>query len=358
MAKIFRIKGNHMEKFKNTNILSAIGNTPIIRLKNIAPELESEIYVKLEYMNPGGSIKDRMGVYMCQKAFEEGKIRPGGVIVECTSGNTGVGICLWANIHNVKTVFVMADKQSQEKINNLKAYGATVIICPTDVEPEDPRSYYSVAAQLAKLPNSLHLNQYSNQYNSLCHYEQTGPEIMQQTNGEFDIFMTSVGTGGTISGTGRYLKEKAPHIKVVGVDCKGSILAHYHKTGEMSEAHSYVLEGIGEDFLPDNVDFKTIDDFVIVEDEESFQMTRQLLQKEGVYTGGSGGSTILAAIRYAKAQAKPVRILTIVPDSGNRYASKIYNDAWMQEKGYQTTPVDSEMVTRITELIGTNGRIA
>ena len=244
-----------MDKFKNTNIISAIGNTPIIKLNSVTKDIESEIYVKLEYMNPGGSVKDRMGVYMCQKAVENGDLKPGGTIVECTSGNTGVGVALFANTYGYKCVFVMADKQSQEKIDNLRAYGAKVIVCPTDVEPDDPRSYYSVAAALAELPNSFVLNQYANKANTLCHYEQTGPEIYEQTNAEFDTFMASVGTGGTISGVGKFLKEKKPSMKVVGVDCKGSILAHYKKTGEMGEAHSYVLEGIGEDFLPENVNF-------------------------------------------------------------------------------------------------------
>lgn len=347
-----------MEQFKNTNIISAIGNTPIVRLNSVAKEVNTDIYVKLEYMNPGGSIKDRMGVYMCEQAVKNGSLKPGGTIIECTSGNTGVGVCLFANTYGYKCVFVMADKQSQEKIDNLKAYGAKVIICPTDVEPEDPRSYYSVAAKLAELPNSFHLNQYANENNFECHYKQTGPEVYEQTKGELDVFMASVGTGGTISGIGKYLKEKNPNIKVVGVDCHGSILAHYHKTGEMGEAHSYVLEGIGEDFLPDNVHFKTIDDFEIVGDEESFLMTRRLLSEEGIYTGGSGGSAVLGAIRYAQKNPETKSILIVLPDSGNRYSSKIYNDEWMLSHDYKIDTGKDELTSAIEKIIGTNGKLA
>ena len=322
-----------MNKF-NQNILDVIGNTPIVKLNKVGNHVGSDIYVKLEYLNPGGSIKDRMGVYLCQKAVERGDLKPGGTIVESTSGNTGVGIALFAAIHGYNCVFVMADKQSQEKIDNLKAYGAKVIVCPTNVEPEDPRSYYSVAAKLGSLPNSVFLDQYGNMDNGECHFEITGPEIFKQTNGEFDTFIASVGTGGTISGCSRYLKSKIPNLKTVGVDCEGSILMHYHKTGQICEAKSYVVEGIGEDFIPDNVIFDLIDDFVMVNDKESFLMTREMLTKEGIYAGGSCGSAVVGAIRYAESLDKPERILVILPDSGNRYASKIYNDNWMQKMGY------------------------
>ena len=322
-----------MNKF-NKNILDVIGDTPIVKLNKVGNHVSSDIYVKLEYLNPGGSIKDRMGVYLCQKAVERGDLKTGGTIVESTSGNTGVGIALFAAIHGYNCVFVMADKQSQEKIDNLKAYGAKVIVCPTNVEPEDPRSYYSVAAKLGSLPNSVFLDQYGNMDNGESHFEITGPEIYKQTNGEFDTFIASVGTGGTISGCSRYLKSKMHNLKTVGVDCEGSILMHYHKTGEICEAKSYVVEGIGEDFLPDNVLFDQIDDFVMVNDKESFLMTRELLTKEGIYAGGSCGSAVVGAIRYAESLDKPERILVILPDSGNRYASKIYNDNWMQKMGY------------------------
>ena len=341
-----------MNKF-NQNILDVIGDTPIVKLNKIGNHVNSDIYVKLEYLNPGGSIKDRMGVYLCQKAVERGDLKPGGTIVESTSGNTGVGIALFAAIHGYNCVFVMADKQSQEKIDNLKAYGAKVIVCPTDVQPEDPRSYYSVAAKLGSLPNSVFLDQYGNMDNGESHFEITGPEIYKQTNGAFDTFLATVGTGGTISGCSRYLKSKMPNLKTVGVDCEGSILMHYHKTGEICEAKSYVVEGIGEDFLPDNVLFDQIDDFVMVNDKESFLMTRELLTKEGIYAGGSCGSAVVGAIRYAETLDKPERILVILPDSGNRYASKIYNDKWMRKMGYFKDEISKdELDLQIDKILG------
>jgi cystathionine beta-synthase len=344
-----------MDKFKNTNIISAIGSTPIIKLNNVCKHIKSNIYVKLEYMNPGGSVKDRMGVYMCQKSMEAGQLKPGGTIVECTSGNTGVGVALFAIVNKCQAVFVMADKQSPEKVKNLKAFGARVIMCPTAVEPEDPRSYYSVAAKLAELPNSTFLNQYGNQFNAECHYKQTAPEIFEQTAGEFDVFMAGVGTGGTISGIGKYLKEKKPNIKIVGVDIEGSILAHYHKTGEMKEAKNYVLEGMGEDFLPANVHFDIIDDFVVVEDEESFQMTRRLLKEEGIYAGGSSGAAIVGAIRYAESINEAKDILVLLPDSGNRYTSKIYNDEWMEKMNYKVEKSFDELDKQIAALCQEQG---
>ena len=344
-----------MNKF-NLNILDVIGDTPIVKLNKVGNHVSSDIYVKLEYLNPGGSIKDRMGVYLCQKAVERGDLKPGGTIVESTSGNTGVGIALFAAIHGYNCVFVMADKQSQEKIDNLKAYGAKVIVCPTDVEPEDPRSYYSVAAKLGNLPNSVFLDQYGNMDNGESHFEITGPEIYKQTNGKFDTFLATVGTGGTISGCSRYLKSKMPNLKTIGVDCEGSILMHYHKTGEICEAKSYVVEGIGEDFLPDNVLFDLIDDFVMVNDKESFLMTRELLTKEGIYAGGSCGSAVVGAIKYAESLDKPERILVILPDSGNRYASKIYNDKWMRNMGYLKDEIGKDdLDLQIEKILGKDG---
>ena len=341
-----------MKQFDQT-ILDVIGNTPIIKLNKVATGVASSIYVKLEYMNPGGSIKDRMGVYLCEQAVKRGDLKSGGTIVESTSGNTGVGIALFAAINGYKCVFVMADKQSQEKIDNLKSYGAKVLVCPTDVDPEDPRSYYSVAANLANLPNSVFLDQYGNMDNGQSHFEITGPEIYEQTKGEFDTLMAGIGTGGTISGCSRYLKPKMPHLKSVAVDCEGSILKEYHETGKIGEAYSYLVEGIGEDFLPDNVLFNQIDSMVRVGDEESFHMTRRLLQEEGIYAGGSSGSAVVGAIRYAETLDKPERILVILPDSGNRYASKIYNTAWMKEMGYlnEDSPKD-ELDLQIDKILG------
>lgn len=323
-----------MEKFNQT-VLDVIGNTPIVKLQKTAAHVESEIYVKLEYMNPGGSIKDRIGFYILKKAVESGQLNPGGTIIEGTSGNTGFGLAMFAAIYGYKSIFVLADKQSKEKINALRAFGSKVIVCPTHVEPNDPQSYYSVSQRLAdSIPNSLYINQYNNPDNSEAHYATTGPEILEQTEGDFDVFMAGVGTGGTISGTGKYLKENMPDVQIIGVDIIGSILGPFKKTGKVIEAKPYVLEGIGEDIFPKNVVFDVIDDFVMVEDRECFLMTRKLLTHEGIYAGGSSGAAVVGALRYAEKLKSPKKILVILPDSGNRYASKIYNDDWMRDNNY------------------------
>jgi len=330
------------------NILDAIGNTPIVKLNKVTTGVESEIYVKLEYLNPGGSSKDRIGGYIMDRAVQAGKIKPGGTIIEGTSGNTGVGLAMWAAINGYKCIFVLADKQSQEKVNNLKAFGAKVVVCPTDVEPDDPRSYYSVSKRLAEtIPNSYYVNQYDNLWNRETHVATTGPEIFEQTQGDFDIYMAGVGTGGTITGVSMYLKTKMPNLKTVGVDVEGSIVAQFARTGDLSGARSYVIEGIGEDFIPGNYDFKVIDDWVVVGDKESFLMTRALLKQEGIYTGGSGGAAVVGAIKYAKTLKEQKKILVVLPDSGNRYASKIYNDEWMMAKGY----IDSAFNVQIGDLL-------
>lgn len=317
------------------SVLEAIGNTPIVKLNPKFTGVESEIYVKLEYLNPGGSTKDRIGNYIMQQAVKNGVIKPGGTIIEGTSGNTGVGLAMFAAIHGYKCIFTLADKQSQEKINNLRSFGAKVIVCPTNVAPEDPRSYYSVAKRLAEtIPNSYYVNQYDNLWNRQTHENTTGPEIWQQTNGDFDAFVAGAGTGGTITGIGLFLKSKSDKIKVIGVDIEGSILAHYAKTGKMAEAKPYVLEGVGEDFIPQNYDFSVIDDWVVCSDKESFVTTRALLKHEGIYAGGSSGFAVAGAIKYAKSLKTPQKILVLLPDSGNRYISKIYNDEWMANNGY------------------------
>lgn len=342
-----------MMKGAKENILKAIGGTPIVKLNFVTKDIESEIYVKLEYMNPGGSTKDRIGSYMLDQALKEGKLKPGGTIIEGTSGNTGVGLAMWAAIHGYKCVFVLADKQSKEKIDNLRAFGAKVVVCPTNVAPEDPRSYYSVSKRLSEtIPNSFYVNQYDNLHNRDTHYTWTAPEIFEQTQGDFDVFMAGVGTGGTITGCGKYFKEKMPNVKIVGVDCEGSIIAHFAKTGEMGEAHSYVIEGIGEDFIPQNYDFSVIDDFVVIGDKESFLMTRKLLKHEGIYAGGSAGAAIVGAIKYAKTLKKPSKILVLLHDSGNRYASKIYNDDWMSDGGY----LDSSFNVQIKDVLQDLGK--
>lgn len=343
-----------MQQF-NRSVLDAIGNTPIIKLQNVTKDIESEIYVKLEYMNPGGSIKDRIGKYMVEKAIERGDLKPGGTIVEGTSGNTGVGLAMYAAIHGYKAIFVLPDKQSIEKINNLRAFGAKVVVTPTNVEPNDPRSYYSVAKRIAETtPNSFYVNQYDNLDNRDTHYNWTGPEIYEQTKGEFDVLMAGIGTGGTLTGIGKFLKEKMPNVKIVGIDIEGSILTHYFYTREFKPemARPYVLEGIGEDIIPLNYDWDVYDDMVMVGDKESFIMTRALLTKEGIYAGGSSGAAVVGAIKYAKELKEPKKILVIIPDSGNRYAGKIYNDDWMRDKGY----FDNSFNVSVKEVIEVLGK--
>lgn len=333
------------------NVIGAIGNTPIVKLNNITKDIDSEVYVKLEYMNPGGSTKDRIGVYMLDKAIEEGQLKPGGTIIEGTSGNTGVGLAIWAAVHGYKCIFVLADKQAKEKVDNLRAFGAKVIVCPTNVLPEDPRSYYSVSKRLSEtIPDAFYVNQYNNLHNRDTHYYWTAPEMFEQTQGDFDVFAATVGTGGTISGCGKYFKEKMPNVKILGIDCEGSIVAHYAQTGELIEAHSYVIEGVGEDFIPDNYDFDCIDDWEVIGDKESFIMTRRLLKEEGIYAGGSAGAAIVGVLNYAKKLKEPKKILVLLHDSGNRYSSKIFNDDWMSDNGYLDTSFNVQIKDVLTTL--------
>lgn len=336
------------------HVLDAIGETPIVRLNAIPARegLASEFYVKLESMNPGGSVKDRIGRHMLDRAREEGALAPGGVIIEATSGNTGVGLAMWAIAHGHKCIFVIPDKQSKEKIENLKAFGAKVVVCPTNVAPEDPKSYYSVSRRLHEtIPGSFYVNQYDNLHNREAHYRWTGPEILRQTGGEFDAFVAAVGTGGTISGCGRRLKEEMGAVKVVGVDCEGSIIAQYARTGDATGARPYALEGVGEDFVPQNYDFGVIDDWEVVGDRESFLMTRRLLREEGIYAGGSAGAALCGAFRYARKIGEPETILVLVHDSGNRYASKIYSNEWMSDNGY----LDSSLGVRVKDAVRSMG---
>ncbi len=322
-----------MPVFKN--ILETVGDTPIVRLNHVTEHIESNIYAKLEYFNPGGSVKDRIGTYIIDDAEKKGLLKPGGTVVEATSGNTGFGLAIVAAVRGYKTVFVMPDKMSHEKIQNLRAFGAKVIITPTDVEPEDPRSYYKVSKRIAEeTPGAYYANQYHNPQNPKAHYETSGPEIWEQMKGKMDAFVCGMGTGGTISGIGRYLKEKNPKIKIVGIDPQGSIFTEYFKTKKMGTAHSYKIEGIGEDFLPTTMDFKYVDDVVQVTDKEALLMTRQLVTREGIFSGGSSGAAIVGAIKYAKNLKKPEEIVVLLPDSGDRYLSKIFNDDWMRENGF------------------------
>lgn len=319
-----------------------MGNTPIVRLNRVKQGLNAHFFAKLEFMNPGGSIKDRIGWWLIEDAEKKGLIQPGGVIVEGTSGNTGVGLAIAAAIKGYKCVFVLPDKMSSEKIRNLRAFGAKVVVTPTAVEPDDPRSYYQVSRRLAReTPNAFYINQYDNLANREAHYRMTGPEILRQMP-EIDVFVAGIGTGGTICGVGKYLKENRPSCQVIAVDPVGSIVYEYFKTGIIRTApKTYKIEGIGEDFIPKNYDLSVIDDIVQVEDQESFLMTRDLVTKEGLFAGVSSGSAVVGAIKFFRNQIDRLagkNILIILPDSGNRYLSKAFNDDWMKEAGFLTKP--------------------
>jgi len=324
------------------NILEAIGNTPLVRLNKVTRGIAGELYAKCEFMNPGGSIKDRIGWYIIEQAEKSGQLKPGGTIVEATSGNTGMGLAITAAIKGYQSIFVMPEKMSEEKRQNLRAFGAKVVITPTGVAPDSPHSHYSVGARIAKeTPNSYYANQYHNLTNRDTHYLYTGPEIWEQTEGNFDAIVIGMGTCGTISGIGRFLKEKNPKIKVVGVDPKGSILKDLFETGKSGTANSYKVEGIGEDMKPSNCDFSVIDKIVRIEDKESLLMTRALLNKEGIFSGASSGAAVVGALRYMAETANPGRVIVILPDSGNRYLSKVFNDAWMIENSFLERKVQS-----------------
>ncbi|GAB4482499.1 MAG: cystathionine beta-synthase [Anaerolineae bacterium] len=321
------------------NVLGTLGSTPLVRLNRVKDGLEADLVAKVEFFNPGGSVKDRIGLAIIEDAERSGKLKPGGTIVEATSGNTGVGLAIAAAIKGYRTVFVMPDKMSREKIQVLRAFSSRVVITPTAVEPDDPRSYYSVARQIvASTPNSILANQYHNPVNPQAHYETTGPEIWQQTGGRVDVFVAGMGTGGTISGAGRYLKEQNPAIQIVGVDPEGSILHDYFHTGQIGEAHTYRVEGIGEDFLPGTTDFSVIDDIVRVTDQESFFMTRRLVREEGLFVGGSCGAAVVGALKYMRSHqlGRDQRVVVLLPDSGTRYLSKVFDDDWMRENGFFT----------------------
>ncbi len=309
------------------DVVAAIGNTPLVRLGRIHPP--GNLVAKLEYLNPGGSSKDRIALAMIERAERLGLLRPGGTIVEPTSGNTGVGLAMVAALKGYRLVAVMADKQSKEKQDLLRAYGAEVVVCPTDVAPEDPRSYYSVADRLTReIPGAYRPDQYSNPANPQAQYETTGPEIWRQTDGEIGIFVAGIGTGGTITGVGRYLKERNPEVMVVGVDPEGSIY-----TAESDEdVHTYLTEGVGEDFWPETFDPEIVDRYEQVTDAEAFAMTRRLVREEGLLVGGSGGMAIEGALRVAR-EFPDELVVVVVPDSGRNYLGKIFDDDWMREQG-------------------------
>jgi cystathionine beta-synthase len=333
---------------KCNNILDAVGRTPLVRLNRIAQGLKPQIFIKAEFTNPGGSVKDRIGIAMIDDAERKGLLKPGGTIIEGTSGNTGMGLALVAAVRGYKCVFTTTDKQSKEKVDLLKAVGAEVIVCPTAVEPEDPRSYYSVAKKLAReIPNSYYPNQYDNPMNPEAHYQTTGPEIWEDSEGKITHFICGMGTGGTISGVGKYLKEKNPAIKIIGVDPYGSLYYDFVKTGQTIKAKTYVVEGIGEDFFPTTMHLKILDDVIQVNDEECFVIARRLAKMEGLFTGGSGGGCISATLRVAKDLSANDFVVALLPDTGMRYLSKVYNDEWMRERGY----VDSAVPITAAEII-------
>jgi cystathionine beta-synthase len=317
------------------NIAQAIGNTPLVKLNRLSTGLSSNIYCKLGYMNPGGSVKDRIALNIIEEAEKSGALKPGGTIVEATSGNTGMGLAILAAVRGYKCVFVMPDKQSMEKVKALRAVGAKVVITPTAVEPEDPRSYYSVSRRIAdETPNAFYANQYHNPANPKAHYRSTGPELWTQTKGEIDAFVAGLGTGGTITGTGQYLKEKKPEIQLIGADVDGSIYYDFWKTGKVIPASSYKVEGIGEDFFPSTIDLTMVDHLFQYSDKQCFDTTRLLARQEGILTGGSGGAAVRAAIDYAETLDRPQQIVVLLPDSGTRYLNKIFDDEWMRDNGF------------------------
>jgi cystathionine beta-synthase len=330
------------------NILETIGNTPLIRLNKITKDLPCMVLAKVDYFNPGNSIKDRMAVKMVEVAEKEGKLKPGGTIIECTSGNTGMGLALAASVKGYKCIFTTTDKQSKEKADILKALGAEVIVCPTNVEPEDPRSYYSVARRLEKeIPNSFLCNQYDNLANRLAHYETTGPEIWNQTDGKITHLVCTAGTGGTITGVGMFLKEKNPNIQVWAIDVYGSLLTKYFRTGEvdMNEVHPYISEGFGEDFVPKNYDMSVIDHFEQVTDKAGAIMARKLAKEEGIFCGYSAGSCLQGLMQLKNKLKKDDIVVCIFHDHGSRYVAKIYNDQWMIERGFLDVKTFKDIVS-------------
>jgi cystathionine beta-synthase len=339
-------------------ILDAIGNTPMVRIHSITRGvIEAEVLVKLETFNPGNSIKDRMAVRMIEDAEREGKLKPGGTIIEGTSGNTGMGLAIAAVVKGYKCIFTTTDKQSKEKVDALKAFGAEVIVCPTDVDPEDPRSYYSVSSRLEReIPHSWKANQYDNLSNTAAHYAETGPEIWDQTDGRITHLVCGVGTGGTVSGVGRYLKERNPRVKVWGIDTYGSVFKKYKETGifDKNEIYPYITEGIGEDFLPRNVDFNVIDHFEKVTDKDAAIMTRRITREEGIFAGNSAGSAMAGLLQLKDHFVNDDVIVVIFHDHGSRYLAKMFNDEWMRAKGFLEV---TGMTARDLVALGVSGEL-
>ena len=315
-------------------ILDAIGNTPLVRLNKVSKGLKPTILAKLENLNPGGSVKDRIGIAMVEQAEQKGLLRPGGTIIEPTSGNTGVGLAIVASVKGYKMIFVMPDKMSEEKRAILRAYGAKVVVTPTNVPPESPEHYTKVAQRLAQETSDSYMpNQYENRVNPDAHYRTTGPEIWRQAEGKVDVFVCGMGTGGTITGTGRFLKEKRKNMRIVGADPEGSIFyPRFHR--EKEEPHQYKVEGIGEDFMPGTLDMSIVDDIIQVSDRDAFRMARRLAQEEGILVGGSGGTAVHAALKVAELLPRNKTIVTLLPDTGRNYLSKLFSDQWMSEQGF------------------------
>ncbi len=319
------------------NILETIGNTPLVKINKLTAGMKATVLAKVETTNPGNSVKDRMALQMIEDAEKEGKIKPGGTIIEGTSGNTGMGLALACIIKGYKLICTLSDKQSQEKMDILRAVGAEVIVCPTNVTPDDPRSYYSVAKRLSEeTPNSFYINQYNNLSNRKAHYLSTGPEIWEQTEGKITHFVVGVGTGGTVSGVGKYLKEKNPNIKVWGIDTYGSVFKKYHETGifDENEIYPYITEGIGEDILPENVDFDIIDHFEKVTDKDAAIYTRKLALEEGIFVGNSAGSAIKGVLQLQEHFTEDDVVVVLFHDHGSRYVGKMFNDDWMRDRGF------------------------
>lgn len=342
------------------NILEAIGHTPLVRLNRIARGSKGQVYAKCDYLNPGGSVKDRIGISMIEEAERQGLLKPGGTIVEGTSGNTGMGLALVAVVKGYKAVFTMTDKQSKEKVDLLKAMGADVIVCPTAVAPDDPRSYHSVVDKLSReIPNAHHPNQYQSPANPDCHYRTTGPEIWEDSEGQITQFVCGMGTGGTITGVGRYLKEKNPKVQIIGVDPAGSLLYEFFHSGKVGKAETYKVEGIGEDFFPTTLDFSVIDEVIRVTDKESFLWTRRLARMEGIFAGGSAGSAMAGAMRVVPSLTEQDFLVVFIPDTGMRYLSKVYSNEWMRDNRYfeSSVPLTAAEIVQAKSASGPPGHL-
>jgi len=333
-------------------VLDTVGNTPLVRLRRLARDIRAPVLAKLESLNPGGSVKDRIGLAMVEAAEREGKLKPGGTIVECTSGNTGMGLAMVAAVRGYRAVFCMPDKVSSEKVSLLKSFGAEVLLSPTAVAPDSPESYYSVAKRIAaERPGAFLANQYHNPANPQAHYETTGPEIWTQTAGKITHLVVGMGTGGTISGAGRYLKERNPKVRIIGADPVGSILKAYHETGQITEPHTYKIEGVGEDFIPGTTDFSVIDQVISCNDRNGLNTARRLAREEAIFVGGSAGMAAWVAIEVARPLGPDQIVVVLLPDTGERYLSKVHNDAWMRDN-HLLDPA----VTRVADMVSSKGR--